>query len=99
MDDSRLADECTILRGNLRKAAFDRETITIGGGEFDAKLVSDILEMYIRCSTKQGMALASLKDLKEDRDMWRDSAKELAAEVKRLKEISELREEVRNIKA
>jgi hypothetical protein len=85
MDDSRLADECTILRSNLRKAVFDRETIIIGGGEFNAKLVSDILEMYIRCGMKQGMALASLKDVKEDRDMWRSMAKELALEVERLK--------------
>jgi hypothetical protein len=87
MDDSRLADECTVLRSNLRHAVFNKETLTIGGGEFDAKLVSDILEMYIRISMKQGMNLASLKDVKEDREFWRDTAKELASEVKRLKEV------------
>jgi hypothetical protein len=86
MDDSRLADECTVLRANLRKAVFDCEKISIGGGEFNAKLVSDILEMYIRISMKQGMTLASLKDVKEDRDIWRGIAKELSEEVKRLKE-------------
>lgn len=85
-NDSLLADETTILRANLSKAVFDRETITIGGGEFDAKKVSDILEMWIRCAMKQGMELAAQKEVKEDRDMWRDTAKELAAEVKRLKE-------------
>jgi hypothetical protein len=29
---------------NLKKAAFDRETLTIGGGEFDAKEIYQKLE-------------------------------------------------------
>jgi hypothetical protein len=86
MDDSRLADEATTLRANLYRAVFNHEKLTIGGGEFDAKLVSDILEMYIRINTKQGMQLASLQDVKEFRDIWCAAAKELSEEVKRIKE-------------
>jgi len=92
--DSRLADECTTLRINLRHAVFNHETLNIGGGEFDAKLVSDILEMYIRISTQQGMQLESQKDMKENLDTYQAVSNELGSEVKRLKtelEIHELR--------
>jgi hypothetical protein len=54
VNDSRLADEATILRSNLLQAAFA------------AKLVSHILHMYINISTKQGMQLASQKKLVEE---------------------------------
>lgn len=86
MDDSRLADECTTLYANLTRATRNGETLTIGGGEFDAKLVRDILDMYIRISMKQGMDLASLKNVKEERDNYKAVSKELASEVTRLKD-------------
>jgi hypothetical protein len=80
--DSLLADEGTILCEYLRKAVRARETLTIGGGEFPAKLVSDILWMYIRCSTVQGMELARLENAKEELACLRATNKALLEKLR-----------------
>ena len=51
------------MLANLKRAAFDRETITVGGGEFSPKEVKSFV------SAVDGAA-ASLKDCIESLDYW-----------------------------
>ena len=81
------ADDWKQFQTNVRKAAFDRETVIIGGGEFDGESLRDMVTFIDNCVARQGMALADMKNMSEENETLKATVKELLAEIKRLSDI------------